>query len=161
MFGSVTGRAAPQVVRLSMLYALLDGSTQIGSVHLEAALALWEYSEDSVRYLFSERTGDRLADEILSALRSAEVAGLTRTEINAALHGHRKSDEIDRALATLAEAGLAKSKVEETGGRPVQRWFSLACPAEKAEKAEEGSPMPPPEGSYSASSAFSAPLNSE
>jgi hypothetical protein len=130
LFGSLTARAAPQVVRLSLLYALLDGAREIGGAHLESALALWKYSEDSVRYLFGEQTGDQLADEILRALRSAGPAGLTGTEINRLFHGHRRREEIERALSSLAEAGLAISRDEETGGRPARRWFSLSYAAE-------------------------------
>jgi hypothetical protein len=161
LFGAVTARAAPQVIRLAMLYALLDRSAVIGRVHLEAALALWQYSEDSVRYLFGARTGDQLADEVLRALREADAAGLTRTDINGLFHGHRKREELDRALTVLAEAGLAKSRDEETQGRPVQRWFSVAYPAEKAEEAEKGCPAPDEAGAYSAFSAFSASQDGE
>jgi molybdenum cofactor biosynthesis enzyme MoaA len=141
-----------------MLYALLDHSSYIRRVHLEAALSLWRYSEDSVRYLFGERTGDQLADDVLAALREASGAGLTRTEINSALHGHRKRTEIDRALFVLAESGLALSREEQTPGRSVQRWFAVSYPAEKAEEAEKGVAVPLSEGAYSAYSAFSAPV---
>jgi hypothetical protein len=156
LFGALTARAAPQVVRLSLLYALLDESECVRRVHLEAALALWRYSEDSVRYLFVGLTGDQLADDVLRELRAAGACGLTRTEINGALHGHRRREEIDRALSVLAEAGLAVSGDEQTAGRPIERWVAVAYPAEKAEEAEKGSPAVGAEGAYSASSAYSA-----
>jgi len=41
--GIGTERARPQTLRLSMLYALLDGSAVIEVPHLQAALALWDY----------------------------------------------------------------------------------------------------------------------
>jgi hypothetical protein len=37
-----TGRAEAQVLRLSMIYALLDNTATIAEVHLRAALALWD-----------------------------------------------------------------------------------------------------------------------
>ncbi|MGL5094811.1 MAG: hypothetical protein ACRDD1_04440, partial [Planctomycetia bacterium] len=40
-------RSAPYVKRLSLVYALLDGSAVVCLEHLMAAVALWEYSERS------------------------------------------------------------------------------------------------------------------
>ena len=40
LFGVITQRAAPQVLRLSMIYALMDRSETIDLPHLKAALAL-------------------------------------------------------------------------------------------------------------------------
>ena len=45
LYGAVTSRAEAQVVRLSLIYALLDCSPVIRQEHLLAALALWEYCE--------------------------------------------------------------------------------------------------------------------
>jgi hypothetical protein len=134
LFGAITARAAAQVLRLSCLYALLDLSGSIRREHLEAGLALWKYAEDSARFIFSERTGDRVADDILSALREAGRDGLTQTALNDLFHGHRTSGAITRALGILAEGGLVGSKLEPTGGRPVKRWFAHIHAAEKAEK---------------------------
>jgi hypothetical protein len=47
MVGAITARGEAQVMRLACLYALLDCSNIIKAVHLEAALALWEYAEAS------------------------------------------------------------------------------------------------------------------
>ena len=43
LVGCVVNRAEAQVVRLAMLYCLLDGGTVIEEVHLNAALAFWDY----------------------------------------------------------------------------------------------------------------------
>jgi hypothetical protein len=56
-FGAVTGRAAPQVIRLSLIYALLDSSPVIQQVHLEAALAVWNYCRESAAYIFGDSIG--------------------------------------------------------------------------------------------------------
>src|SRR5262249_59780366 len=76
LVGALLGRAEAQVLRLSMLYALLDGSATIRHAHLTAALALWEYVEASVRYLFEKRLGDPIADTLLAALERAHPARL-------------------------------------------------------------------------------------
>ena len=47
LLGAATARAEAQVVRLSLIYALLDRAAAIGTEHLTAALALWRYCADS------------------------------------------------------------------------------------------------------------------
>jgi DNA replicative helicase MCM subunit Mcm2 (Cdc46/Mcm family) len=125
LFGAVTSRAEAYVVRLSLVYAVLDCSEYIRRHHLEAALAAWRYCEDSAQYIFGESVGDPDADAILAALREAGVEGLTRTEIHEQVfNGHQTKTEIDRALNVLAECGLAESKADPTEGRPAETWFA-------------------------------------
>lgn len=81
LYGAMIARAAPMIVRLSMIYALLDCSDVICREHLEAALAVWRYCDASVRYIFGEATDNGDADTILAALRGGAPSGLTRTEI--------------------------------------------------------------------------------
>jgi len=123
LFGSVTSRAEAQVVRLSCIYALFDQSAIIKAPHLQAALAFWNYCEDSARYIFGDRLQDPVADRILQALRGVGEHGLTRTEISNFFDRHAAAGNIDRALVELDELGLVTSQQEETGGRPTQRWF--------------------------------------
>jgi Bifunctional DNA primase/polymerase, N-terminal/Protein of unknown function (DUF3987) len=119
--GAMTARAAPHVLRLSMIYALLDGSATIGLPHLDAALALWTYAEDSVRFLFGDATGDLEADTILSALRRTER--LSRNDIyNDLFHRHATAPRIEAALGLLKRHGLAHMTTEATGGRPAEFW---------------------------------------
>jgi hypothetical protein len=125
MAGAMLSRAEAHVRRLACLYALLDQSPTIRLEHLEAALALWEYCEASVRFVFGDATGNPTADEILRALR-ANPAGLTRDGIRELFHRHRNSQEIGHALAVLLTNRLAHCRREETGGRPAERWVSGA-----------------------------------
>jgi hypothetical protein len=125
IFGHVTARAAPQVLRLSLIYALLDGVREIRREHLEAGLEVWRYCEDSCRYLFGDLIGDPVADTILKVLRT-RPQGLTRWEINQLFQGNKRAAEIDRALGVLGKLGRANFKKEDTGGkRPAERWFSV------------------------------------
>lgn len=123
MLGAVTGRAEAQVVRLAALYAVTDHSREIGPAHLKAALALWDYAEDSARCIFGDATGDPTADRIHEALRAAPE-GLTRTQISNLLGRHKDSAEIDRALSALLASGKARRETGATGGRPAERWFA-------------------------------------
>jgi hypothetical protein len=121
LMGAMLSRAEAQVLRLSMIYALFDRSDVIRLPHLKAALALWEYSERSAKFIFGDALGDPTADTILQALRNSPT-GLARTDISALLGRHKPAQEIARALGVLASLGLAASKQEQTDGRATERW---------------------------------------
>jgi hypothetical protein len=121
LFGAVTGRAAPHVLRLSMIYALMEGSAVIRAPHLDAALSLWTYSVDSARFIFGDATGDAEADAILSALRTTER--LSRDAIRDLFSRHVPAQRIASALTLLARLGKAHAVKQATGGRPVEYWI--------------------------------------
>jgi hypothetical protein len=124
LLGSIIARAEPQVMRLACLYALLDDSYQIQQTHLESALALWRYCEDSAKFVFGDALGDKDADFLLSALRSSPL-GLTRTQIRSDVFGrHKSADEIGRILGRLIELNKVRSEIETTSGRPATIWFA-------------------------------------
>ena len=128
LFGSMTGRAEAQVMRLAMLYALSDAQNTIELEHLDAALSLWRYCSESARYVFGNSLGDRLADAIHAALVDAGAAGLTRTEIMNALSRNPSSEDVAASLARLHEAGLARIEVSNAGaGRPTERWYTVSA----------------------------------
>jgi hypothetical protein len=124
MFGSMTARAEAQVVRLSTLYAVLDGSPFICLEHLQAAHAVWRYCEESVRFVFGDVLGDETADAILKMLKGAPE-GLTQTEINRSFHSHKSTAEMNRALTMLQGKGRVKAERLVTGGGPATRWSLL------------------------------------
>ncbi len=111
--GALLGRGEAQVVRLSLLYALLDGASAIETEHLAAALALWKYAERSVEYLFGARSGNDLAEKIEAAL--AEQGKLTRTQIRRAVGYHVREEEIMRALEALERQGKLTREVRPAG----------------------------------------------
>jgi hypothetical protein len=123
LFGSVTSRAEAQTMRIACVYAFLDCSRVIRIEHLRAALEVWRYCEDSARYIFGESIGYPLADDIYQALLKASY-GLTKSDIRNHFHRNRSAEELDRALATLEEYGLARCEREETDGKPATRWFA-------------------------------------
>jgi hypothetical protein len=124
MAGAMTSRADPQVMRLATLFAVLDQSIVIQPVHMTAALAIWNYCEQSVRFIFGDSLGDRSTDEIIGLLRKSPN-GATRTEIRAYFKNHKSSEEIGRALGVLEAAGLARMDREKTPGRDAERWRVL------------------------------------
>jgi hypothetical protein len=122
LLGAMTARGEAQVTRLALIYALLDCSPVIALPHLEAALALWQHAEESVRWAVGDLFGDAVADAIRDALIFAGDEGLTRTELSAMLGRHAKASRIDAALRTLEAAGLVTRARRETGGRPAEVW---------------------------------------
>lgn len=125
LFGAVTGRSEAQVMRLSALYALLDQSNVVRREHILASLAVWQYAENSARYIFGGSLGDPFADRILKALR-AIPEGKRKAEISGLFGRNTSAPQIDRALKLLEERGLAKCEREKSGngGRPAERWLA-------------------------------------
>jgi hypothetical protein len=123
LLGSLTARAEAQVVRLAAIYALWAHKDRIEIEHLMAAMAVWEYCDKSVEYIFGDTLGDQAADTILAALKSAEPSGLSRTEINNLFSRNISANQIARALGELSRRGLATlHKGESVSGRPPEVW---------------------------------------
>jgi hypothetical protein len=121
LLGAMLNRAEAQVLRLSLIYALLDCSDSVEHGHLGAALAVWEYCESSVLHVFGDRLGDPDADAILQALR-AHKDGMTRTDIRDVFLRNLSAARIERALGVLLKENLAKFDKVETRGRPAEIW---------------------------------------
>ena len=127
LLGAITGRAEAQTVRLALLYALLDQAPQISQIHLEAALALWNYCEASARYVFRDLLGDPVADMILRALKMSGAAGMTRTAIRDLFARNESSDRIVAALGRLYSAGKVRFDRHKASRGPFETevWFAL------------------------------------
>ena len=121
LYGAVTGRAEAQVIRLALIYALLDRKNTISTEHLCAALAIWDYADESAKYIFGEATGDPVQDTILSSIKS-EPEGLSRTDISQLFKGHQKSDRITRALDDLKRLGRIEKEKVKSEGRDAEVW---------------------------------------
>ena len=81
VYGAITSRAEAQVLRLSMIYALADKSVEIAPDHLRAALAVWNYARDSVRYLFSKELKDAKLIKAFRAIKKAGAKGISRRDL--------------------------------------------------------------------------------
>jgi hypothetical protein len=78
-------RDAAHVMKLALIYCLLDHSTLITKEHLVAAMAFYDYAEASTGWLFGELTGNKLANRMLYVLRTypeAKENGLSLTELH-------------------------------------------------------------------------------
>jgi hypothetical protein len=121
LLGAVICRDAPQVLRLSLTYALLDGAAVIDADHVSAAWALWQYCRDSAEMLFADLSGDRMVDRLLAAIRDAGIDGLDSAGQYDALGGHVRADRLEEVRRQLEERGLIvveRLPSGHRGGRP-------------------------------------------
>jgi hypothetical protein len=125
LVGAVIARSEAQVIRLSLIYALLDCQDAISPHHLEAAMAVWAYCEESALRIFGASLGDPIADDILRALRQSGADGMTRTAISSLFARNRSSDQIRAALALLTTKGFARAEPKMTNGRSSEVWFAV------------------------------------
>jgi len=127
MHGAVTGRAEAQVLRLSMVYALLDSQATIQEPHLRAALGLWAYADASARLIFGVEVEDPLPGLVLAKLQASESFGMTRTDIHNAFSRNIPAAKLLEALARLRDRGSARCETNKTGkpGAPAERWYAL------------------------------------
>lgn len=121
--GAVCGRAEAQTLRLSMIFALMDQSCLVRREHLEAALALWKYCEDSARWIFGNLIGDEVADRISELLRAAGPEGMSQSSILKELGGHVKKENCQRAFRVLLTGKLVRHATIPTGGRTRRTWY--------------------------------------
>lgn len=128
--GAICARAEAQALRISMTYALVDGSARIEVEHLSAALALQAYSERTVDFIFGDSVGDPVADRVMEAVRDTQAAtghASTRTDLFAVLGRNVTAGRLDQALELLTKTGRLRSQtIGETGGRPRVEYYAVS-----------------------------------
>ena len=127
-FGFIDGvlvRDTSHLLKLALIYAVLDQSKTIEVDHFKAALAICDYCQASARWLFRERTGNRLANTIVYALVRAPN-GMTKQDISYNVcYRNTPMLNIEKALETLARAHLVRLQLElAKDNKPIQRWFA-------------------------------------
>lgn len=123
LYGQVISRSEAQTLRLAMLYALSDTSPLITPAHLQAALAFWNYCDQSARVLFGDRLSNSHAQKILEKLR-AYPEGMTRAQISYDIFQRNLSTQaLDLAFNCLEKAELVEKQIKQTGGRPSEVWI--------------------------------------
>ncbi|HAA81537.1 MAG TPA: hypothetical protein DCE09_08300 [Thermoanaerobacter sp.] len=121
--GAITSRAEAQVLRLSLLYAILDKSKVIKRRHIESAIAIWQRSEQSVEFVFGDKTGDTIQDSIMEALKQKPM---TQTEIyRNVFNSNVQATKIKEALQKLSAKGKVTCIVEQTKTKPKKIWVTV------------------------------------
>lgn len=122
LLAAVTSRAEAHALRLSMIYALLDGTDTITERHLLAALALWRYCRSSAALIFGRTAADPVEEQILAAITQAP--GISRKDLYRVLGNHVKAAALNGILTRLRDAGKVRvEKVPGAGTKPIEQWF--------------------------------------
>jgi hypothetical protein len=115
--GSLTSRAEAQVVRLALLFCLLDRERLISLAHLQAAEALWNYCRDSARWAFNDKHISANAVRILKALNHSETRRLTRSQIVKHVFSNNISSEnLDSIIGEIIQL-IKIEKTKDEGGK--------------------------------------------
>jgi hypothetical protein len=120
-------RDAAHVMKLALIYCLLDHSCLITKEHPVAALAFYDYVEASTAWLFGETTGNKLANRMLYVLRTypeAKANGLSLTELHTEVANKNLAAAFLRqALDLLVQAQLIQPIIiGYTDGKEITRW---------------------------------------
>jgi hypothetical protein len=136
--GALCARAEAHVLRLALIYALINNHRDIHADDLHAAVALHDYAARSATWTLAAHSGNPLAEHIHAAL-VAQPDGLTRTELRDLLHRNQPVARVDAALRALADSGRATRHTRHTGGRPAETWTATpaATPAARALRAAQ------------------------
>jgi hypothetical protein len=121
--GALMSRAEAHVLRLSLLYALLDSSREICVEHLKAALAVWDYCEASVEMIFGHSSGDPLADKILAFMAESSDGFALPTDISVGVfHRNKEADWIHAKMTELTREGRVVAVTKRTAKGALKGW---------------------------------------
>ncbi len=117
--GALLQRDRTHLLRLAMIYAILDGRVCINENHLKAALSVWHYSAQTVRRLFGNMKGSTVAEKIYDfILISGEVS---MREIYDHLSRNVSSSEIQMTILGFEVQGLVRTFMEKSGSKKVTK----------------------------------------
>jgi len=109
LLGSITSRSEAYVLRLSLLFCLLDGSSEIEQRHIQASIDLIDFCNLSVEFIFSTPDDSEAgtdADKLLAAL---DIKSMAQTEVSKLFSGHKTRRELAALLNDLQTQNKIKS----------------------------------------------------
>ena len=110
MTAKMTSRGQPHIRRLAMIFAIIDLEEEVQTRHLHAAKAVWDYCEDSARYIFSGYTREQA--NIYHWIRANGSSTVTRIR-EEFYKRNRKVDWITAQMQDLVRQGRLKKNGEE------------------------------------------------
>lgn len=125
ILGFVTARAEAQVRRLAVLYAVLDCSEKIELSHLQGALAVFAYCEQSAEYIFGSEAivNDPNEIKIIEYLRNH--GDCSQTTITNKVFKKRNTMKMRDALESLSARGVVGCRKIKTENavKTTQMWY--------------------------------------
>lgn len=101
--GAMTARAAAHIRRLALILALMDEYDVVETRHLHAAKAIWDYCQESAKFIFTGTTKDQ--DRILGWI-GKQTRLVTDSEVaDGAFHWHKKIESVKSQIEGLIQTG--------------------------------------------------------
>ena len=122
VLGTVTSRAAPQVLRLTMLFAVMEKDNVMKKEHLKAALTLWRYALRSADFIFGNNMNGKTQNKILLGLTTYKK-GLSKTQIHKLFNNHALKEDINASLSYLSQIGKIYKQTIPTNGKNKTIYF--------------------------------------
>ena len=94
LIGSVTSRSEAHVMRLSLLFCLLDGVLVIEQQHIQAAIDLVEFCNESVEFIFSTPAESETGTDSDKLIRALGESSMTQTEVSKLFSGHKSKRKL-------------------------------------------------------------------
>lgn len=118
LVGAVINRAEAQVLRLAMVYALIDRSNNINNLHINKCITMYEYCKQSAQYIFHGFEADPVSDRIMKRVR--DLGEMEWMDLYALFSNNLSKQGIDTAVNDLLRKGKLAVETLKTGdrGRP-------------------------------------------
>ncbi|MDX1470023.1 MAG: bifunctional DNA primase/polymerase [Flavobacteriaceae bacterium] len=115
LIDSLGSRSSAHLLKISLIYATVDGTENIKSEHIRAAKAFWDYCEHSINHIFKDHFSCKDTRRVMEFLRSNSKA--SRTEIRDLFNRNKSQEEIERIRLKLSNLG--KIEVIEEGKKEI------------------------------------------
>ena len=90
--GAMTARSAAHIRRLALIYALLDEYDVVENRHLHAAKRMWDYCQESAKFIFTGTTADQ--DRIIDFVRRNREVTVTQI-VQELFQKHKRSTWVE------------------------------------------------------------------
>jgi len=137
---AMTARGAPIIRRLAGVYCVSRGDSLLSVEDLNAAKAVWDYSMETVRFVYGGTSFSALAEKMIAAIDEAAEAGLVLTELrDRVTAGHHVAKPVwDAAIRELQLSRQVVAKREETSGRARTRFVAYRRGIKRYKGSDEG-----------------------
>lgn len=127
-FAQAITRGAAYVARLSLVYALLDGSGAIEAPHVAAAAAAWDYCVATARMLFDSSKPLGESDDVARAeayVRACGENGATRSKLSTLFKRIKSAAELDGLTQQMIAGGnVVYGPIPDKSRHPVLLWVA-------------------------------------